>query len=647
MRALFAVAAREVRDRRFVLLAAAAASVLPFLVPLVPGLPAGDGAQARSLAGAVLSASLGLAVAIAAGASAIGPELTQGRLGFYFSRPVSSLGIWGGKIAGGLFLALAATLVVLLPAAAAGGGLRATVWDLPHGLLTLAFLGVVAVTFLVANVVSVALRARSPWLAIDLVLCAVLPWAVWLSTRRMLRFGVIPDPGFVLGAAFGFLPAVLLLASAAQVSLGRTDARRGHGAQSLVLWLGLLCGALGYDLWSRWYVSPSPAALEWTAAAPAGGDRWALVEGSARGRRGLQAAFLVDLQGRRTIRVPAPSAWLLDVSVSSDGSRALFPQWDGIPGRSGLSLVALDLATGGTGARAELPIDSAPESILLSADGSRAAVYTAPTLQVMELPSGRILASFRLPASSGWRWDGAFVAGGVVRLWPRRPSWKASSPGAATPPIVELDVAARRVTETGRYAVPLEASALAVTAAADGSLVLVRALPLSGEAFLLDGRTGALVGRIGGPADGKPIQAAFLSDRRVVTAQTVADGMVVSLHGTDGSLVRSVELPGKGWKALLGSEILPGVVTIAAAPAPEGPGPARWNEGRLLLVDLGTGKVTEGPAGLRPAFSPNWWFWRSGTRPSAAGAPVSRLVSSGDRHLALLDPATLVATPLF
>ena len=42
MRRFAAVALREIAERRFVLVAAAAAAVLPFLVPFLPGIPAGE-----------------------------------------------------------------------------------------------------------------------------------------------------------------------------------------------------------------------------------------------------------------------------------------------------------------------------------------------------------------------------------------------------------------------------------------------------------------------------------------------------------------------------------------------------------------------------------------------------------------------------
>ena len=645
MRAFLTVAIREVRERRNVLLAALAASILPLLAPLLPGLGHGNVAEARTLSALILSGTLGVGVAILCGGALFSTDLAERRLGFYFSRPLPSAAIWGGKVAGGLLLVLASAVVSVVPAAILGGGLQTTGWAGGPGTVVLAILGVSAVLFLAANVVSVAIRARSPWLAIDLVLTPLLAAALWFPTRRLLRFGVLPEPGFVLGAVFGFLPLALLLASAAQVWVGRTDARRGHGAQSVVLWAMLITGALGYDLWSRWYVSPAPASLDWVRGSAVGSSGWALVEGSSPGRRGLTSAFLVDLGSGGTVRLPAASTWLL--RMDADGTRAVLVEWDGIPGKSGISLVTLTLGNGAVSSRQEIPLRELPGSLFVSADGSRAGLVTGTTLQVLELPSGKILASSRLPAADDWAWEGSFVRPDLVRLWPRRPAWKPKLPVWAPPPIVELDVAARKQAETGRYGVPPVLTGFAVTPSPDGTALLARALPQVPEIFVLDSRTGEVRLRLSARAGAERLDAAFLADGQLVTSERLEEGLVVSLRSTAGETLRTIELPGARKTLLLGPEVKAGVIAVAVAEFPEKGGATAWDKGRLLLLDVGTGNVTEGPAGFRPAFSTGWWYFRPGEGPAPAGTPVSRLVSSGDRRLSLLDPGTMKTTPLF
>ncbi len=121
MRRFAAVALREVAERRSVLVAAAAAAVLPFLVPLLPGVPSDQGETARSLTALVLASALGLGGSILVGASVVGRELAERRLSFHFARPLSAPVVWGGKLVGGLALVLLAELVVYLPSSLASG----------------------------------------------------------------------------------------------------------------------------------------------------------------------------------------------------------------------------------------------------------------------------------------------------------------------------------------------------------------------------------------------------------------------------------------------------------------------------------------------------------------------------------------------
>lgn len=645
MKGFVTVARREVRERRNVLLAALAASILPFLVPLLPGVVRASAAEARSIVALVMAGTIGLGVALLCGGALFSSDLAERRLGFYFSRPLPATAIWGGKVTGGLFLVFASALLALLPAAVVGGGLSTSGWTRGGLYTVLTILGISAVAFLLSNVVAVAVRARSPWLVIDLVLTPVLAAALWLATRRLLRFGVLPEPGLVLGAAFGFLPLALLLASAAQVAVGRTDARRGHGAQSLVLWGALFTGALGYEGWSRWYVSPEPASLDWVSGSASGSARWAVVEGSAPGRRNLTSVFLADLESGRTLRLPAASTALL--RVASDGSRAVLVEWDGIPQQSGLSLAALDLRQGGTPARAETPLSHLPDAVFVLGDGSRVGLVSRSSLQVLEVPSGKILASSRLPSAESWDWTGAFVRRDLVRVWPRRPSWRANTPAAPAPAIVELDVATRRQAETGRYGDVLPERGFAVTPSPDGSVLLARYLPPGPEVLLLDGRTGGQTARLESRPGASRLDAAFLSDGRIVTAERLPDVLAVALRAATGEVLRTVEIPGRNKALYLGSEVGPATIAVACADVPQGTAATAWERGRLLLVHLDSGEVTDGPAGYRPAFSPSWWFFRPGEAPEPPGSLVSRLLSSGDRHLALLDAGTLKATPLF
>ncbi len=91
-------------------------------------------------------------------------------------------------------------------------------------LLSLLFLGIGF-----ANFTAIALRSRSPWLALDLALLVAAVGAIRRFVLPLLFLGVL-DAGHGLTAHLGLSPLAfaLVLGSAAQFALGRTDVRRAH-----------------------------------------------------------------------------------------------------------------------------------------------------------------------------------------------------------------------------------------------------------------------------------------------------------------------------------------------------------------------------------------------------------------------------------
>jgi hypothetical protein len=282
MRRFAAVALREVAERRSVLVAAAAAAVLPFLVPLLPSVPASDAGTARAVTALVLACAFGVGGAVLVGASVVGRELAERRLSFHFARPLPAPVIWGGKLVGGLALVLLAEAIVYLPASLASGRFPGLI-DRFDASAIAALLLLAVPLFLLAWVGSVAVRSRSPWLVVDFVLLAASAAAVFLLGRKLARFEAVPGPEAIL-TMVGVLLAALLVATLVQVAAGRTDLRRGHGAQSLALWAVLMAGLAAGAAWVERVVDPGVARLEGAVAEPAGpGGTWVVVEGGTPG----------------------------------------------------------------------------------------------------------------------------------------------------------------------------------------------------------------------------------------------------------------------------------------------------------------------------------------------------------------------------
>ncbi len=107
MRSLASVFAREIRERRFTFLAALAAGLFAF--PLAWAAQKTSGFAFRECLSALaypLAAFLGFGLAAGLGATILGRDLSENRLGFFLSKPVSSLGLWAGKMGAAYALVL-------------------------------------------------------------------------------------------------------------------------------------------------------------------------------------------------------------------------------------------------------------------------------------------------------------------------------------------------------------------------------------------------------------------------------------------------------------------------------------------------------------------------------------------------------------
>src|SRR5438105_3374251 len=103
MRTLVRVAAREIEERRTALVAAAAAGILPFLIPLLPWVHS-DAATARGVTAFATTLNIGLGFALALGGTVLVRDLADGRISFFFSRPIPAFAIWGGKLLAAVLL---------------------------------------------------------------------------------------------------------------------------------------------------------------------------------------------------------------------------------------------------------------------------------------------------------------------------------------------------------------------------------------------------------------------------------------------------------------------------------------------------------------------------------------------------------------
>lgn len=641
MRRFAAVAVREVAERRSVLVAAAAAAVLPFLVPLLPGVPSDQGEAARSLTALVLACALGLGGSILVGASVVGRELAERRLSFHFARPLSAPVIWGGKVVGGLALVLLSELVVLLPASAASGGFPglpelglepAGLWALPLCAVPL---------FLAAWVGSVSIRSRSPWLVVDLVLLVSLLALLFVVGRRLARYGYGIGPDELL-IGIGILLGSLLTATLAQVAAGRTDARRGHGAQSVTLWSLLLVATAAWSAWGERVIDPEVANLVRATAETAGpGGDWVLIEGSARSSGRGRTVYFANLSTAASFLVPFGWTGV----VSADGSRAAYVAVSPFATKQVSAWVeVIDLKGGGT---VVLDLGEWPEGIALSADGRRMAVVGQGICKVLEVPSLRSLASARVP-SPRWAYEPHFVTPDLVRLHPRRsfrmaPDRSTRIPVALEDPsAIELHVGRKAITTLATYPIssipvrpgtvdePVSGIAFHLLLSPDLSRVLAMGLGGAKSALLLDAASGRVLASVGGGKEtGHPI-GVFLADGRAVISEPLPDGRRLVLLSPDGMRQAEIPLPAGTKVVSFGHEPAKGLLAIGLTRRTSTEN-REWH-----LADLGTGRLRPLEAEALPR-----GYWHETASVPPPGSPATRLaLEKRTGRLVLLDPVT-------
>ncbi len=655
MRAFAAVFTREVFARRLVFPVALAAGFVPIIGSLMYGWSTPDAAEGRVLVGFVAATALSAAFALLLGASVIVGETAEKRISFFFARPIPAAAIWGGKILAAVFITLASALITFTPAWLTGPGWARGFWGYHPGLgeTLLGALALAVLLVLGSHAVVTIGRLRSPWVALDLLLAPALVILTAISLRSLLRnssadyfdAGVKPVTAAltVLAAAF-FL--ALILASFVQVAEGRTDARRAHGAFSVVLFgiFGTAVALVGGYAW--WCDSARAADLESVVGAVETAPRgpWLAAGGSLRAGRG-SGSFVFDAVGGRSLRLHG-----LNVAFSQDGTRAArgearFGFFERKDNRS--DIFVADLATGHaiptgleTGGWAPLALSPSGRRLAVR-DGQSLAAY-----DVSDAANPKQLAAFPVPdSSSGF----AFIDEDTIRLFPR--FYNAANRKDIAPPaleVAELSLPSKKSLVTGRFdreTLPY------LRLSADGRyFVGTRRMtedPHGRQVLTLhDGRTGALVATLA--EDLRAPQVRLLTENRIAVAGIAgASARVVFFEGEKGwgAPARSVEL-GPTKQVVLGGEIAPGRVAVALGDLQRNPpsSASKW-AWKVALVDAATGTVSPGPDGLVPADRFGWWL-SPVLPPADAGSPASLLFLDASGRLVRLDPATGAQTVL-
>jgi hypothetical protein len=637
MRALVAIAAMEIRQRWTVLPAALLSGVLALAVPLFSALGKRDVREARELAALVFAAAFAFGVAAVVGAGMITRELVERRHGFLFARPLSSAAIWSGKVLACWLLALGAGVAALLPAAVASGGVHLLGSLSPWG-DGAATLGVAAAVLLAlvgfSHAIALMVRSRVSWLlALDAALAVAVVTTVALALRSLyLAYAQVAMTrvGIVLAVAALVAP---LAAGLVQVTVGRTDIRRGHTALSATLWgtLGAVALAVtGYAAWLRAADIGDLEELTMIECAPKG--NWAFVRGEGRARGDYQSSFLLDTQTGKSLAIGAAGQWWLEETFSSEGTRAVWlsPPWRVTD--SVRTLMTVDLADPDAHP-STTPITTAERwfhVLGVSPDGRQVATMDSATLSVSEIASGKIVVSVRAPANLG-AVHAVWTLPGVVRLV----AWNAvpANSEQADLRLFELNIAKRSMNETGRVdGVNRHGFWFMAVDPVRGRILTRTGSISSGALVLVDASSGARIATLASCDGTSLFRSIFVSGGKIAVTSAEGDAARVLLFSPEGVLERTFAL-GPGQTVNLAAQPTRDTLVATVRLRRDDTSDSR----RSVVVNLTTGSVEAIANGVRPLA---WYPWRDGLVVPEPGSVASRAFIDSDGHLAVLEPGS-------
>lgn len=441
MRGTMVIASRELAEKRFIFAAAFAFAILALLMPFVPGVHAP--ASEVIVVASVIMANFTLGLAVMLGASMVGRDLSEGRLSFYFARPVSASAIWFGKLIAAAVLIAVSFAIIITPAMAFGAVRFRQTWSANAAAVAGLSLLLSLILFFGAHIIGTMVRSRSVWIVADFV-CAILAALAGWTIVRPLLFGMAPETIEIMAIAAG--AGVLLCAIGAgawQLAQGRTDRVRSHKEMSRFLWSGvaaILVLAAGFTLWA---VSAKPRDLTGEVDGRLAGS-WAMVAGEVRHRGDFHTAFLLNVNDGRYVRLAAPTWWGAD--TSRDGSTAAWMQPVGLAGRGGFELMVARMNVANPQVR-NTGISASGWDVSLSPDGSRVALRVGDGTTLYDLASGRSLGSFAVPGHLRGYTEVEFLDRDHVRAFFMRPRRVGERPPVE---VFDYDVAARSLRHAGQ-----------------------------------------------------------------------------------------------------------------------------------------------------------------------------------------------------
>ena len=320
MQHIWQLAVREIKERK-----------LLFVVALALGLVAPVLSLLREMdvliVALVLAVGLGHGVALLVGATTVNRPLREGRLGFFFNRPVGEGSLWWGKLLGTFLLSAIAQVLAFLPA---------LLWSLVRGIElsdSLAILGASVAgllgSVLVGHVFGTMIGSRSKASLADLAALVVSASLLWFAWSRLSELFAVTAQVALLSLVGVAGLAGALVGGWRQVKLGRVDGGRSHRALSLSVWTATLTAALLGFGFSSWVRDVDPADMAVLAVSSGSETPWLVTQQTYPDedlRTGVATQFLVNAETGKWETLALGRAGDLRAQVSQDGSRVIWTQ---------------------------------------------------------------------------------------------------------------------------------------------------------------------------------------------------------------------------------------------------------------------------------------------------------------------------------
>ncbi|MGK2860131.1 MAG: YncE family protein [Thermoanaerobaculia bacterium] len=631
MTRVFALALREIVERKLLFLGAALVAVITLLVPLMP-LPGryayGEVVDTSAFVFAFL---LVVGGGVVLGATTIGRDLSSGRIAFFFTRQLDAWEIWAGRVLGMFLTLVLATFLVLLPGTLIGGGMR-HLWS-GRGNQELPTAAIFAILLpLAAHYTSVALRSRSAWLALDVVALCIASGMLWTLSLPFLPFWFGRPQS--LGALFALLTACLAIAGWAGLAKGRIAPVAVHRWSAFTLWSLVAVALLSFAAWRTWVFAVSPHEIDlskgWAHEIDGNGEWIGIGSGEKKGRGGIPHEFLMSTKTGAWMRVDDSQT----VAVSADRRVAVIAKrsWNWRPPRwIDTTMQIVDLTAPKPTARElgiVLPV-MIWSSPTLSADGSRLAIVESKRLSVYSLPEEKLLAVFPLDPEHRWS-QVRLLDADTVRVLTNTEN------GAV---VSTFDIASRKrisehVFSGGRPRMDRAAEHVAISSSKAGKDGVLAVHDVSEGALLAEISTpvSAMGRRFHWLADGGFALALVPDDgRRRRTETDVVGESEVVVYALDGTERLRVPLPGAR-RIMLAGEQRKGELLLVWSESENFLQPCERRP-HVVALDMASGSMRE----LAFEGWPKAISWGVSPEPGAAS---TRLFSACDGSLVMLDAAT-------